>query len=59
VNVSLQRGGDVASAYRVSGTPAAVWVRPDYTVGSDMAVGGADIEGLVARVLFDASLAGG
>jgi hypothetical protein len=48
--VFLQEGSEVADAYRVSGWPAGVLVRPDGTIGSPVVMGAEAIRQLVARV---------
>lgn len=48
-HVLLQRDREVASAYEAHGTPGAVLVRPDGTVGSPVAMGADAITSLVAR----------
>ena len=50
-NVLLQQDREVAEAYQENGTPAAVVVRPDGTVGSPLAAGADAIQGLVARTV--------
>ena len=47
-NVVLQRNREVADAYQAKGTPSAVLIRPDGTVGSAVAAGAEAIRGLVA-----------
>jgi peroxiredoxin len=49
--VLLQRDYEVAEAYRASGTPSAVLVRPDGTIGSAVAPGADAIRALVARTV--------
>jgi thiol-disulfide isomerase/thioredoxin len=49
--VLLQGDGEVAEAYQVQGTPSAVVVRPDGTVGSELAAGGDAITVLLARTV--------
>ena len=49
--VLLQKDREVAEAYRVNGTPSAVLVRPDGTVGSAAVPGADGIRRLVAQVL--------
>jgi len=49
--VLLQKDHEVAEAYRVSGTPSAVLVRPDGTIGSAAAAGADAIRQLVAQVV--------
>jgi peroxiredoxin len=50
-NVLLQRDREVAEAYKEEGTPCAVVVRPDGTIGSPLAAGPEAIRALVARTL--------
>ncbi len=50
-NVLLQQDREVAEAYLENGTPAAVIVRPDGTVGSPLAAGADAISALVARTV--------
>jgi peroxiredoxin len=50
-NVLLQRDREVAEAYMEEGTPCAVVVRPDGTIGSPLAAGPEAIRALVARTL--------
>ena len=47
----LQEDREVAAAYQVAGTPAAVLVRPDGTIGSPLALGAEAIRALGARAL--------
>lgn len=47
--VLLQQNREVAEAYRTNGTPTAVLVRPDGTIGSPTAAGAEAIRSLVAR----------
>jgi len=49
--VLLQRDGEVAKAYRVSGTPSAVVVYPDGTIGSPLAEGADAIRAIVAHTV--------
>src|SRR5919199_1137875 len=49
--VLLQKDREVAEAYRVNGTPSAVLVRPDGTVGSAAAPGADAIRQLVAQTV--------
>ena len=49
VNVLLQRDREVAMAYQAHGTPSAVLVRPDGTIGSALAAGAEAIGQLVTR----------
>jgi peroxiredoxin/uncharacterized membrane protein YphA (DoxX/SURF4 family) len=48
-HVLLQQDREVAEMYQVDGTPSAVMVRPDGTVGSSVAAGADAIRALVAR----------
>jgi thiol-disulfide isomerase/thioredoxin len=50
-NVVLQEDWEVSEAYEVGGTPSAVLVRPDSTVGSPVAGGAEAIRTLVSQVL--------
>jgi len=50
-NVLLQRDREVAEAYGEEGTPCAVLVRPDGTIGSALAAGADAIQTLVVRTL--------
>ena len=50
-NVLLQRDREVAEAYEVNGTPSAVLIRPDGTIGSPLAAGADAIRLLVARTI--------
>jgi peroxiredoxin/uncharacterized membrane protein HdeD (DUF308 family) len=50
-NVLLQRDREVAEAYLENGTPAAVLVRPDGTIGSPLAVGAGAISALVTAIV--------
>ena len=47
--VLLQQDREVMESYRASGTPSAVLIRPDGTIGSALAQGAEDIRALVAR----------
>lgn len=47
-NVLLQEDGEVARAYGAPGTPSAVLVRPDGTIGSPVAAGAEAIRALLA-----------
>jgi len=47
----LQQDREVAQAYQASGTPSAVLVRPDGTIGSPLAQGADAIRGLVASAV--------
>lgn len=48
-------GSRVTEAYRVSGTPTAVLIMPDGTIGSSLAEGPEDIRKLMARVMSERS----
>jgi peroxiredoxin/uncharacterized membrane protein YphA (DoxX/SURF4 family) len=48
-HVLLQRDDEVANAYQAHGTPAAVLVRPDGTIGSPLALGVDEIRALAAQ----------
>jgi thiol-disulfide isomerase/thioredoxin len=50
-NVVLQEDWEVSEAYEASGTPSAVLVRPDGTIGSPVAGGAEAIRTLVSQVL--------
>src|SRR5919206_34249 len=50
-NVLLQQDNEVAEAYQVAGTPGAVIVNPNGTVGSPLALGADAIRALVARTV--------
>src|SRR5215216_6723221 len=50
-NVLLQKDWEVSEAYRVGGTPSAVLVRPDGTIGSAVVGGAEAIEALVAHAV--------
>ena len=49
--ILLQQDREVAQAYEANGTPAAVIVRPDGTIGSPLALGAEAIRALVARTV--------
>jgi len=49
--VLLQRDWEVSEAYRVSGTPSAVLIEPEGTVGSPVAGGAQAIEALLAHAV--------
>ena len=49
VQVMVQEGSDVADLYQVAGTPMAVLVQPDGTIGSGLAAGADNIRALVRR----------
>jgi thiol-disulfide isomerase/thioredoxin/uncharacterized membrane protein YphA (DoxX/SURF4 family) len=53
----LQEAGQVSDAYLAPGTPAAVLIRPDGTIGSPIAAGSEPIRSLVANTINE-SLAG-
>jgi hypothetical protein len=53
-NVLLQRNREVALAYGAIGTPAAMLVRPDGTLGSMLTIGDSDIRKLVERASQEA-----
>jgi peroxiredoxin len=50
-HVLLQKDQEVADAYQVSGTPTAVLVRPDGTIGSPLAPGKQAIAALVSQAV--------
>jgi protein-disulfide isomerase len=50
-NVLLQQDREVAEAYQVLGTPTAVLVQPDGTIGSSLALGADAIAALVAQLV--------
>ena len=50
-HVVVQQGREVAEAYRADGTPAALVVQPDGTVGSSLALGPDQIRNLVSRTV--------
>jgi methylamine dehydrogenase accessory protein MauD len=50
-NVLLQEDWEVSEAYQVSGTPSAVLIRPDGTIGSPVAAGAETIRTLVTQVV--------
>ena len=50
-HVMLQEDREVAEAYQVVGTPSAVIVRPDGTIGSPLAAGVDEIRALLARTV--------
>jgi peroxiredoxin/uncharacterized membrane protein YphA (DoxX/SURF4 family) len=50
-NVFLQRDREVAQSYQAHGTPSAVVVRPDGTIGSPVAQGADAIRALIAATL--------
>jgi thiol-disulfide isomerase/thioredoxin/uncharacterized membrane protein YphA (DoxX/SURF4 family) len=49
--VLLQKDWEISEAYRAKGTPSAVIVRPDGTIGSSVVAGSEAIKDLVARAL--------
>ena len=49
INVFLQEDWEVSEAYQVPGTPSAVLVQPDGTIGSPMAAGPEAIRSLLTR----------
>ena len=57
-DVLLQEGAEVADAYRVGGTPAAVLIRPDAAIGSHVVLGPEAIADLVARIANGSSGSG-
>jgi len=56
-HVLLQKDREVAQAYLASGTPSAVLVRQDGTIGSPLAQGADAIRALIDKTLSPASLA--
>jgi thioredoxin-related protein len=54
--VLLEEDLEVSEAYRVSGTPSAILVTPDGTVGSFLAESAEEIEGLVSQVATSAKV---
>jgi peroxiredoxin/uncharacterized membrane protein YphA (DoxX/SURF4 family) len=50
-NVLLQRDRETATAYEENGTPSAVLVRPDGTIGSPLANGAVAIQALIDRAV--------
>jgi hypothetical protein len=48
----VQQDREVAQVYQVDGTPAAVLVQPDGTIGSPLALGEEAIRALVARTVI-------
>lgn len=58
-NVLLQKDEEVADAYRVYGTPAAVFVLPEGTIGSRVVIGTDGITELVAHVMSQQGVAAG
>ena len=49
VQVLVQQGSEVADSYHVTGTPMAVLVQPDGTIGSGLAAGADNVRALVRR----------
>lgn len=49
--VLLQKDWEVSEAYGVEGTPSAILIQPDGTVGSPLAIGVANIRALVTRMM--------
>jgi methylamine dehydrogenase accessory protein MauD len=49
--VMLQQDWEVADVYQVDGTPSAVLVRPDGTIGSSLALGAEAVEALAAQAV--------
>jgi peroxiredoxin/uncharacterized membrane protein YphA (DoxX/SURF4 family) len=49
INVALQENWEVSEAYGVMGTPSAIVVLPDGSVGSPLAAGAEEIETLMSR----------
>lgn len=56
--ILLQRKGEVAEIYQAWGTPTAMLIRPDGTIGSPAVQGSEAIRALVAQVLSGATPAG-
>lgn len=50
-HVLLQQDWEVAEVYQADGTPSAVFIRPDGTIGSPMALGSEEVETLVAQAV--------
>lgn len=48
-NVLLQKDREISEAYKVSGTPIALLINPDGTIGSELAPGAEPIKALIAR----------
>ena len=57
-HVLLQEDNEVAAAYQVTGTPSAVIVRPDGTIGSPLAAGAVAMRALFGRALGTPAPAG-
>jgi peroxiredoxin len=55
-NVLLQKDREIAQAYESRGTPAAVLIRPNLTIGSAVAGGAEAIRGLVATATTEAAV---
>jgi thiol-disulfide isomerase/thioredoxin len=55
--VLLQKDREIAEAYQAYGTPGAVLIRPDGTIGSPVAQGADAIRALIATALTPAGLA--
>jgi peroxiredoxin len=49
VQVLLQKQREVAEAYQANGTPAALVVRPDGTIGSPLVMGAEGVRGLIGQ----------
>jgi methylamine dehydrogenase accessory protein MauD len=50
-SVLLQKDWEISEAYQVSGTPSAVLIQPDGTIGSSVVAGSEEIESLVTRTV--------
>jgi methylamine dehydrogenase accessory protein MauD len=50
-SVLLQEDWEISEAYQVSGTPSAVLIQPDGTIGSSVVAGSEEIESLVTRTV--------
>lgn len=50
-HILLQRDREVAESYRANGTPSAVMVRPDGTIGSVLAAGAVAIRNLITQTV--------
>jgi methylamine dehydrogenase accessory protein MauD len=55
-NLLLQEDWEISQSYQVGGTPSAVLVRPDGTIGSPVAGGSEVIGSLVAQAVSDAPI---
>jgi len=55
--ILLQKDREVAQAYKSSGTPSAVLIRPDGTIGSEMAGGAIAVRQLVSKIVADLAAA--